>query len=45
MTNRQLSGEDAYKWLRKRSMDSRKSIREVAEAIILSNEIFSNESA
>lgn len=42
MQNRTFSGEDAYIWLRKRSMDSRKSIREVAEAIILSNEIFSN---
>lgn len=40
MQSRNLSGEDAYVWLRKRSMDSRKSIREVAEAIILSNEIF-----
>lgn len=42
MTNRRLSGEEAYIWLRKRSMDSRKSIREVADAIILSNEIYSN---
>ncbi|MFH2058875.1 MAG: GAF and ANTAR domain-containing protein [Pseudomonadota bacterium] len=42
MQNRKLSGEDAYIWLRNRSMDSRKTIREVAEAIILSNEIFNN---
>ncbi len=42
MQNRNLSGEEAYIWLRNRSMDSRKSIREVAEAIILSYEIFNN---
>lgn len=42
MLNRTLNGDQAYKWLRKRSMDSRKSIREVADAVILSNEIFSN---
>lgn len=42
MLNRNMNGDQAYKWLRKRSMDSRKSIREVADAVILSNEIFSN---
>lgn len=42
MLNRKLTGDQAYKWLRKRSMDSRKSIREVAEAVILSDELFSN---
>ena len=40
MVTRKLNGDDAYGWIRKRSMDSRKSIREVAEAVILSNEIF-----
>ena len=30
-----LSGEEAYRWLRKRSMDTRKSMREVAEAVLL----------
>jgi signal transduction protein with GAF and PtsI domain len=44
MHNRQMTGDEAYGWIRKRSMDSRKSIREVAEAVILSNEIFNNES-
>ncbi|MCK5165353.1 MAG: ANTAR domain-containing protein, partial [Desulfobacula sp.] len=34
-----------YGWIRKKSMDSRKSIREVAEAVILSNEIFNDESS
>ncbi|MCP4116235.1 MAG: GAF and ANTAR domain-containing protein [Desulfobacteraceae bacterium] len=37
-----MTGNDAYRWLQKRSMDSRKSIREVAEAVILSNEIFNS---
>ncbi|CCK81390.1 GAF and ANTAR domain-containing protein [Desulfobacula toluolica] len=45
MHNRKMTGDEAYGWIRKRSMDSRKSIREVAEAVILSNEIFNNESS
>jgi len=45
MNNRQMTGDEAYGWIRKRSMDSRKSIREVAEAVILSNEIFNNDSS
>ncbi|MFA5906090.1 MAG: GAF and ANTAR domain-containing protein, partial [Desulfobacula sp.] len=40
MHNRKMTGDEAYGWIRKRSMDSRKSIREVAEAVILSNELF-----
>ncbi|MCD4719737.1 MAG: GAF and ANTAR domain-containing protein [Desulfobacula sp.] len=44
MHNRQMTGDAAYGWIRKKSMDSRKSIREVAEAVILSNEIFNDES-
>jgi two-component system, response regulator PdtaR len=43
MHNRKITGDAAYGWMRKRSMDLRKSIREVAEAVILSDEIFSNE--
>ncbi|MDA3787751.1 MAG: GAF and ANTAR domain-containing protein [Desulfobacula sp.] len=43
MNKRQMIGAEAYGWIRKRSMDSRKSIREVAEAVILSNEIFNDE--
>lgn len=43
MDTRKMNGDDAYGWLRKRSMDSRKSIREVAEAVVLSNEIFNTE--
>ena len=43
MHNRQMTGDAAYGWIRKKSMDSRKSIREVAEAVILSDEIFKDE--
>jgi signal transduction protein with GAF and PtsI domain len=45
MVTRKLTGDEAYGCIRKRSMDSRKSIREVAEAVILSNEIFNKESS
>jgi AmiR/NasT family two-component response regulator len=30
-----LSGEEAYRWLQKRSMNTRKSMREVSEAVLL----------
>jgi signal transduction protein with GAF and PtsI domain len=36
MRRRGLSGEDAFRWIQHRSMDTRKSMREVAEAVILS---------
>lgn len=39
MRRRNLKGNEAYRWIQKRSMDSRKSIRHVAEAILLSDEI------
>lgn len=39
MTRRKMTGEDAFKWIRKRSMDSRKSMRSIAEALILSEEL------
>jgi signal transduction protein with GAF and PtsI domain len=35
-----INGEEAYRWIQKRSMDSRKSMLEVAEAILLSNELY-----
>ncbi len=38
MGRRKISGEEAYRWIQKRSMDSRKSMQDVAEAIILSEE-------
>jgi two-component system, response regulator PdtaR len=40
MERQTLSGDDAYRWIRKRSMDSRKTMLEVAEAILLSNELY-----
>ena len=40
MERHSLNGDDAYRWIRKRSMDSRKSMLEVAEAILLSNELY-----
>jgi signal transduction protein with GAF and PtsI domain len=39
MRRRQKTGEEAYQWLRKRSMDARKPIRQIAEAILLSEEL------
>lgn len=39
MTRRGLSGPDAYRWIQKRSMDTRKSMREICEAIVLTEEI------
>ena len=40
MQRRQLTGEEAYRWMRKRSMDTRKSMREIAEAILLSEDLY-----
>ena len=39
MRRRNKSGEEAYQWIRKRSMDTRKPLRQVAEAILLSDEL------
>lgn len=39
MQRRDMSGEDAYRWIQKRSMDTRKSMLEIAEAIILSDDL------
>ena len=39
MRRRNMTGEQAYRWIQKRSMDSRKSILHVAEAILLSDEL------
>jgi GAF domain-containing protein len=39
MKRRNKTGEEAYRWLQKRSMDSRKSIRYIAEALLLSEEL------
>ena len=39
IVKREMSGEEAFRWIQKRSMDSRKSMREVAEAVILAAEL------
>jgi len=39
MAQRGFSGAEAYRWIQKRSMDARKSMREVAEAILLTQEV------
>ncbi|MFC1821259.1 GAF domain-containing protein [Thermodesulfobacteriota bacterium] len=39
MRRRNMEGNDAHRWIQKRSMDTRKSIRSVADAILLSEEI------
>lgn len=36
MDRRDMSAEEAYRWIQKRSMDSRRSMRDVADTIILS---------
>ena len=38
ISKRNLTGEQAHRWIQKRSMDSRKSIRNVAEAVLLTDE-------
>ncbi len=39
MHRRKMKGDEAFRWIQKRSMDSRKPIRRIAEAIILSEDI------
>ena len=39
MHRKGIKGDEAYRWLQKRSMDTRKSIRHIAEAILLSEEL------
>ena len=36
---RKINSNEAHRWLQKRSMDSRKSIRQIAEAVLLSEEL------
>ncbi len=40
MQRREMEVDEAYRWIQKRSMDSRKSIRKIAEAIMLSEELY-----
>lgn len=39
MQHKNINGEDAYRWIQKRSMDTRKSMLEIAEALTLSYEL------
>lgn len=39
MHRRSIKGDEAFRWLQKRSMDSRKPLRHIAEAVILSEDI------
>lgn len=39
MYRKKLNGSEAYRWLQKRSMNTRKSIKQVAEAVLLSEEL------
>lgn len=36
---RALPGDQAFRWIQKRSMDSRKTMRQIAEAVILSEDV------
>ena len=36
---KKLKSDEAFRWIQKRSMDTRKSIRNIAEAILLSEEL------
>ncbi|NVM23185.1 MAG: GAF and ANTAR domain-containing protein [Desulfobacterales bacterium] len=40
MRRRNMNVAEAYRWIQKHSMDSRKSMREISEAILLSEEFF-----
>ncbi|HMA66510.1 MAG TPA: GAF domain-containing protein [Desulfosalsimonadaceae bacterium] len=40
MRRMQISAEEAYRWIQKKSMDSRKPMRQVAEAILLSEDMY-----
>ncbi len=39
MHRRSMKGDEAFRWIQKRSMDSRKPLRQIAEAIILAEDI------
>jgi len=36
---RSLSGEEAFRWIQKRSMNSRKTMRQIAEAVLISEDV------
>ena len=39
MSKKNFSGEKAFRWIQKKSMDTRKSMKEIAEAVIISQDI------
>lgn len=39
MNRKKISGNEAFRWIQKRSMNSRKSMRQIAEAILLSEDL------
>ena len=39
MSKKDFSGEKAFRWIQKKSMDTRKSMKEIAEAVIISEDI------
>jgi two-component system, response regulator PdtaR len=43
MQRMNLNGEAAYRWLQKQSMNSRRSMRQVAEAVLLSSELYTKD--
>ena len=42
MHQRSIAGDEAYRWIQKQSMNLRKTIREVSEAVILSTQLFND---
>ncbi len=38
-TRRNITADESFRWIQKKSMDSRRSMREIAEAVILSEEL------
>ncbi len=40
MHKRNMKSDEAFRWLQKRSMDTRKPLRQIAEAILLSEELY-----
>lgn len=40
MHRKSMKGDAAYRWIQKKSMDSRKSIRQIAEAILISEDLY-----
>ena len=39
MSKKGFSAEKAFRWIQKKSMDTRKSMKEIAEAVIISQDI------